>query len=103
MKFTDEDVKKIEKFIEIRNKGYYASGSEVTDVYNRVLEKRVSSTMCSSCLRQRISELETALNRFKKELETNRKQEEQTVPKDETITKVEKPKKNIRRKKDVVS
>ena len=103
MKFTDEDVKKIEKFIEIRNKGYYASGSEVTDVYNRVLEKRVSSTTCSSCLRQRISELETALNRFKMQLETNRKQEEQTVPKDETITKVEKPKKNIRRKKDVVS
>ena len=87
MKFTDEDVKKIEKFIEIKQKGYYCNGAELTEVYNRVLEKKATPTNCGSCIRQRISELEQALNRFKKELETNTKQEEQTVPKDETITK----------------
>lgn len=76
MTISSEDIKTIEKFIQIRNKGLYCSGSEVTDVYNRVLNKRLAPTNCSSCVRQRISELETALNRFKKELEVNNTQEE---------------------------
>lgn len=69
MKFTDEDVKLIEKFIEIRNRGYYADSAQLNDVYNRVLEKNVPPTNCGSCMRARISELETALNQFKKTLE----------------------------------
>ena len=75
MKFTDEDVKLIEKFIEIRNRGYYADSAQLNDVYNRVLEKNVAPTSCGSCMRARISELETALNLFKKTLEV--KEEEQ--------------------------
>ena len=66
MKFTKDDVKLIEKLIKIKNAGYYASGNEVTDVYNRVLEKRVASTGCGQCIRQRITELENALNAFKR-------------------------------------
>ena len=69
MKFTDEDVKLIEKFIEIRNRGYYADSVQLTEVYNRVLEKSAPPTNCGSCMRTRISELETALNSFKKTLE----------------------------------
>lgn len=69
MKFTDEDVKLIEKFIEIRNRGYYADSAQLNDVYNRVLEKNVAPTSCGSCMRARITELETALNQFKKTLE----------------------------------
>ena len=65
MKFNKEDIALIEKFIEIKNKGYYADGGQVTDVYNRVLDKRVNPTNCGSCIRGRISELEAALNRFK--------------------------------------
>ena len=75
MKFTDEDVKLIEKFIDIRNRGYYADSAQLNDVYNRVLEKNVAPTSCGSCMRARISELETALNQFKKTLEV--KEEEQ--------------------------
>lgn len=75
MKFTDEDVKLIEKFIEIRNRGYYADSAQLNDVYNRVLEKNVAPTSCGSCMRARISELETALNQFKKTLEV--KEDEQ--------------------------
>lgn len=75
MKFTDDDVKLIEKFIEIRNRGYYADSAQLNDVYNRVLEKNVAPTSCGSCMRARISELETALNQFKKTLEV--KEEEQ--------------------------
>lgn len=63
--FTPEDVKLVEKLIEIKNRGFYADGKQVTDVYNRVLQKRATPTNCSSCIRQRVSELEGALNSFK--------------------------------------
>lgn len=69
MKWTSDDVKMVEKFIEIKNKGYYCDGGQLTEVYNRVLEKNVPPTNCGSCMRARISELETALNSFKKTLE----------------------------------
>lgn len=69
MKWTSEDIQMVEKFIDIRNKGYYCSGEQLTTVYNRVLEKNVPITSCGSCMRARISELETALNSFKKTLE----------------------------------
>ena len=59
--FTPEDVDITEKFIQIKNKGYYASGEQVTEVYNRVFKKNLSSTSCGSCIRQRITELEGAL------------------------------------------
>ena len=75
MKWNNEDVKLVEKFIEIRNRGYYADSAQLNDVDNRVLEKNVAPTSCGSCMRARISELETALNQFKKTLEV--KEEEQ--------------------------
>ena len=66
MNWTNEDIKFVEKAIEIRNKGFYLDGGQLTQVYNRVLDKRVSPTNCGSCIRQRISELEGALNQFKR-------------------------------------
>ena len=63
--FTNEDVIFVEKAIELKNKGYYIEGKQLTDVYNRVLNKRVNPTNCGSCIRQRISELEGALNHYK--------------------------------------
>lgn len=66
MNWNNEDVKLVEKFIEIRNKGYYADGGQLTEVYNRVLDKRATPTNCGSCIRQRINELEQALERFKR-------------------------------------
>ena len=66
MNWNKEDIELVEKFIQIRNKGYYADGTQLTEVYNRVLDKRVNPTNCGSCIRQRINELEEALNRFKR-------------------------------------
>ena len=85
MIWTDEDVKLVEKFIEIRNKGYYVSGEQLTEVYNRVLNKRVNVTSCGSCLRQRVNELADALDRFKRQiaLEEEQKKAEEPV-KEET-------------------
>ena len=71
MKWNNEDVVLVEKFIDIRNRGYYCDGGQLTEVYNRVLEKSAPPTNCGSCMRARISELETALNQFKKTLEVN--------------------------------
>lgn len=75
MNWTNEDVKMVEKFIDIRNRGYYCDGTQLTQVYNRVLDKRANPTQCGSCLRARINELEEALNRFKRSLELEKKEE----------------------------
>ncbi len=87
MNWTNEDVKLVEKFIEIRNKGFYCDGGQLTEVYNRVLDKRAAPTNCGSCIRQRINELEGALNSFKKLSEAktevkvdNTKEEENKKP-----------------------
>lgn len=85
MKWNNEDVVLVEKFIDIKNRGYYCDGGQLTEVYNRVLEKSAPPTNCGSCMRARISELETALNQFKKTLEV--KEEEQPKAK---ITKTKK-------------
>jgi len=82
MKWNNEDIKLVEKFIEIKNKGYYVDGKQLTEVYNRVLEKNANVTNCGSCLRQRTQELENALNAFKRLSEASKPQE-QTVVKEE--------------------
>lgn len=100
MKFTKEDISLIEKFVEIRNKGYYADGGQVTDVYNRVLEKNVNVTNCGSCLRGRITELEDALRRFKslskqqETEETNNDTQEENKPAVEPNNEADKADKN---------
>lgn len=83
MKFTKEDIELIEKFIDIKNKGYYCDGTQLTEVYNRVLEKNVKVTNCGSCLRQRVCELEDALNHFKKLSERQKEIEVEDSPQEE--------------------
>lgn len=79
MKWTNEDIALVEKFIEIKNKGFYCDGGQLTAVYNRVLERNVNSTNCGSCIRQRINELEAALNHFKKLSEATKQVEVDNV------------------------
>lgn len=73
----------VEKFIEIKRKGFYVDGTQLTEVYNRVLNKRVNPTNCGSCLRQRTNELEDALNRFKRLSEATKPEEPAPVPQEE--------------------
>lgn len=94
MKFTKEDIELIEKFIEIKNKGYYADGKQLTEVYNRVLEKNVNVTQCGSCLRQRVSELEDALRHYKKAQERQKELQEadnKVEPNEATVEAENKP------------
>lgn len=83
MNWTNEDVKLVEKFIEIRNKGFYCDGGQLTEVYNRVLDKRAAPTNCGSCIRARINELEVALNTFKRLSETKTEVKVDNVPQEE--------------------
>ena len=80
--FTDEDIKLVERLIEIKNRGYYADGKQVTDAYNRILHKNRATTNCGACLKQMVSELEGALNHFKA-LEAKKEAELNTVKEDE--------------------
>lgn len=93
MIWTDEDIKLVERFIEIRNKGYYADGGQLTEVYNRVLDKRVNPTNCGSCIRQRINELEESLNRYKRSLEASKEEEVNNMSQEENKEPVGKKKK----------
>lgn len=83
MNFTEENIKLVKKFIEIRSKGYYVQGAQVTKVYNEVLGKNVAVTNCSSCLRSRIQELENALRKW--EAEQAKKAQEADVTNDKVV------------------
>lgn len=83
MKINKEDIELIEKFIDIRNRGFYVDGTQLTEVYNRVLEKHVTPTSCGACLRQRVNELAEALERFKKLSEASKPDEPITTPEEE--------------------
>ena len=90
MQFTKEDIELIEQFIQIKNKGYYCDGKQLTEVYNRVLEKNVNITNCGSCLRGRVQELENALNKFKIAQEASKKPEPTVDTPEENKEPVEK-------------
>lgn len=64
MIFTEKDKEAVRKFIQIKNRGYFVNSNTLQEVYNRVLEKNLSPTNCSSCLRARVSELEKALRQW---------------------------------------
>ena len=98
MKWTNEDVALVEKFIDIKNKGYYCDGTQLTEVYNRVLEKHLTPTNCGSCIRQRINELEGALQQFKKSIELDSKAYE-SVSKEGVDNTKEDTKKPVRKAK----
>ena len=74
--WTKEDIELVEKFIDIRNRGFYVSGEQLTSAYNRILHKNANVTQCGSCLRHRVGELEDALNQFKKLSEASKPQEQ---------------------------
>ena len=78
MMINDEDKEKIEKLINILNRGWYCNGKEVTDLYNKYVSpnKPVSSTSCSSCIRQRILKLKAVLAKEIKEEEEKAKEKD---------------------------
>lgn len=99
---NNDDVELIKKFKQIRDKGYYISGDEVTKVYNRVFNMHVETTNCSSCIRRRVSELIHVADTFTKQLELNKKEEEKVeepVNEEEQVVEEQPKKKRTVRKK----
>ena len=100
MKWTNDDIKFVEKAIEIKNRGFYVDSKQLTEVYNRVLERHVAPTNCGSCLRQRVTELEQALNRLKQQMAKEATETAVEPTKEETLAPVkEEPNKSVRSKK----
>lgn len=60
---SKEDVDMIKGFKAIMDKGRFANGAQVTEVYNRVFGTRLASTNCASCIRKRI---DTMFNQVRK-------------------------------------
>lgn len=70
MEISSDDLKLIEQFHSILNRGYYADSKQVTDEYNKLIRKPqglqlAQPTNCASCLRRRILELVDLLTKVK--------------------------------------
>ena len=77
---SSEDAEFIEFAYSLINSAKYPSFTKVTEVYNRVYNKQLSSTSCAQCIRQRILELKATLDKINAEI----LKEEET----ETITDI---------------
>lgn len=62
--FTETIKENVRKYIDIRDKGYYADATALTNDYNAVFGTKRSVTHCGSCLRQMVNDLENALKAY---------------------------------------
>ena len=65
---SSEDAEFIEFAYGLINSAKYPSFTKVTEVYNRVYNKQLSSTSCGACIRQRILELKNTLDKLNEEI-----------------------------------
>lgn len=95
--WNSEDILMMQKFIEIVKKGARISGAEITQLYNRVLNKNVNPTNCGSCINQRYKELKQSYDAFEKLLQEQEEKaralevlDEFMTPTQEEITQIKK-------------
>lgn len=67
MGITKEDRELIDELYKKFNKGERISGKIITDLYNRVFEKKLDYTSCGSCLRKRLFDIVGALDKCRKQ------------------------------------
>lgn len=97
MTISKDQIAEIEKFEDILNRNYIADARRVTEVYNTVFDKHLSVSNCSSCIRNRVTELVRAKNQVLAQLaEAEKKAEEEAKQKEEEAPK--KPKKKTTKK-----
>ena len=65
---SSEDAEFIEFAYSLINSAKFPSFTKVTEVYNRVFNKQLSSTSCGACIRQRILELKNTLDKLNEEI-----------------------------------
>ena len=76
---SSEDAEFIEFAFSLINSAKYPSFTKVTEVYNRVYNKQLSSTSCGACIRQRILELKNTLDKLNEEI-LKEKEEKEIIP-----------------------
>ena len=76
---SSEDAEFIEFAYSLINSAKYPSFTKVTEVYNRVYNKQLSSTSCGACIRQRILELKATLDKLNEEI-LKEKEEKEIIP-----------------------
>ena len=65
---SSEDAEFIDFAYKLINSAKFPSFTKVTEVYNRVYNKQLSSTSCAQCIRQRVLELKATLDRINMEI-----------------------------------
>ena len=73
---SSEDAKFIEFAYNLVNSAKFPSFTKVTEVYNRVYNKQLSSTSCAQCIRQRILELKNTLDKINEEILKEKEEKE---------------------------
>ena len=70
MEISSSDIKLVEQFHSILNRGFYCDSKQVTDEYNKLIRipqglTPVNVTNCATCLRRRILELVDFVSKIK--------------------------------------
>lgn len=83
---SSEDAEFIEFAYNLVNSAKFPSFTKVTEVYNRVYNKQLSSTSCAQCIRQRILELKATLDRLNKEILEDKQKQDDKINDDKVAT-----------------
>ena len=73
---SSEDAEFIEFAYSLINSAKFPSFTKTTEVYNRVLNKQLSSTSCAQWIRQRILELKATLDKLNEEILKEKEEKE---------------------------
>lgn len=98
-----EDITLLEDFINRKNKGFMVDGKKVAELYNRIMEKPITPSSCSACVRGQIQRMEAKWRSIQRAIEKAKQAEvkQEEAPVEETPKQVEdKPKtKGVAKKK----
>lgn len=67
--WSTEDLELMNKFIQIAETKKHINGTEITQLYNKIFNKSLRPTNCSSCVNQRYKELKTSYDQYQKDLD----------------------------------
>ena len=70
MEISSDDIRLVEQFHDILNRGYFCDSKQVTDEFNKLIRipqglTPVNVTNCATCLRRRILELVDFVSKIK--------------------------------------
>lgn len=88
-----EDITLLEDFINRKNKGLMVDGKKVAELYNRIMEKPITPSSCSACVRGQIQRMENKWRSIQRAIEKAKEAEvKEEAPVEETPKEEDKPK-----------